>query len=479
MLHGLWQTIVFHLPFTSRSLVESLREVRRTERKGQGTRLALEGLEGGFLPAPRLSAFSHSSGLVRVLPAVEALEERVVPATDYWIASAAGTWETAGNWSLGRAPTFADDVVFDGTQSAASCTTNGAKIVNSLQIVNGYNESIYLNGNFTILNGGQMSGGNLWQLSGDTYLSGGNFSWRGGNIYSGDTLATYYVASGAYFNIVLTASGTFGEDIDNSGVMSIRTQGGAAVTLANNAGITNEVSAQILWDKGDILTSGTSDLDNSGLLEKTTYDSTATVTCQLQYRDFNSNSMFWIQSGTFYDSAVNPLGYSVSLASGRIQLGSQPTGGDLAGTLTVAGKFAMGGGVLRTIGSQTSAISGDVEVHGGDIWIGVGSATSTATLSLSKATGTFTMDGGTYHCTVNGSGTNSDLIQVAGSADIAGTAQIAVNVVNEAGLKAGDSYVTLNTGGGVPANTNFSSSDPVWIPPTLNDGFRLDVVYAP
>jgi hypothetical protein len=412
------------------------------------------------------------------MPSIEGLEQRVLPSANYWVAAAAGSWENPNNWSENRVPNSTDDVVFDGRSSVKDCTCTSVVTVHSLQMINGYSGEVMMFDNLTILDGGQISSGNFAQENSDTYLSGGVFSWRGGSIEPVYTPSTFHIASGAYFNIMLSTAGTFGENIDNSGQLEIQSQND--VTFVNGAGITNNASGQILFDKGDFLTTGTGEIVNLGLVEKTRYDSTAIVTCQLPIDNVSSTAVLWLQSNSFVVSGTSSTyGVSVYQSSGVVELGSTGTGGDLPGELVVNHKFLMNGGALKTIGSATSELSGDATIHGGDLWIAVNSASGIGTFFLSNAASTFTMDGGTYHCTVDGESKTADLINVAGSAVIGGNAQIVVNALNSGDLEAGDSFVTLTTGFGVNANSNFHSSDPVWIPPTLNDGIKLIVVYAP
>jgi autotransporter-associated beta strand protein len=54
---------------------------------------------------------------------LERLEERVVPATDTWLGSISGNWNTAGNWSLNRVPIAGDDLVFGSGGSALNRNT--------------------------------------------------------------------------------------------------------------------------------------------------------------------------------------------------------------------------------------------------------------------------------------------------------------------------------------------------------------------
>src|SRR5262249_57633799 len=49
----------------------------------------------------------------RAKPRVEALEDRTLPATVAWISSVSGAWDVGSNWSTGRKPGAADDVVTD------------------------------------------------------------------------------------------------------------------------------------------------------------------------------------------------------------------------------------------------------------------------------------------------------------------------------------------------------------------------------
>jgi hypothetical protein len=77
----------------------------------------------GEVPAtrkPRRPVFSK--------PCVEGLEERIAPATDIWIATAAGNWSVGTNWNFGIKPMAGMDVLFQvaAGAGAASCTLDAA-----------------------------------------------------------------------------------------------------------------------------------------------------------------------------------------------------------------------------------------------------------------------------------------------------------------------------------------------------------------
>jgi alpha-L-arabinofuranosidase len=69
----------------------------------------------------------------RAIPRLEALEDRAMPSTVFWISSSSGSWTTAANWSSGAVPGAGDDVVIN--QSAAvKVTLPASTSINSLSL---------------------------------------------------------------------------------------------------------------------------------------------------------------------------------------------------------------------------------------------------------------------------------------------------------------------------------------------------------
>ena len=102
---------------------------------------------------------------------VEALEDRVTPATISWTGAGTNTnWANPVNWNLGRAPLAGDDLIFGTLAAPANRTTtdnlNGLPVFNSITIAaSGY----VINGSpsapLLALGGSINAGSNLGSLS--------------------------------------------------------------------------------------------------------------------------------------------------------------------------------------------------------------------------------------------------------------------------------------------------------------------------
>jgi hypothetical protein len=415
---------------------------------------------------------------------VEGLEERWTPVTisNVWqyAGAGAGDWDTVTNWSLGHVPTTTEDAIFLNTSSQQSCVCNSSPTVGSLQIVGGYTGKVTLNKGITLSNGGQLASGTIDQPNGatsDITVQSGVFLFTGGTLNSTATRSTIHIGANATLNMYQTASdsGTIGDNIDNSG--TINDQAGAAYTFTNNAGITNNTTGQIYLIQGDLRTSGTGQIANSGLLSKTV-DTSGIVVSQLAINNVDANAVLAVQNGTLWVQATSATtGVSVSQTLGTVKLGLTQDSGDTAGTLKTDAGFTMNGGSLKSYGSFTSAIRGNVVIHGGDIYVRADSSSTTAQLDLANVGKTFTMDGGVYHAAVNADGTNADLITTAGTAVIGGTAQIAPLILNGS-VADGASYTVLYAAGGVTGNFSYSGGplDPIWTP--HSDADELYITYG-
>lgn len=73
---------------------------------------------------------SRSSQRPRFRPAVEFLENRLVPSTLHWTGAFSASWSVAGNWLENRAPTNGDLVAFDTTAAIVQSFTSNNDLTN-------------------------------------------------------------------------------------------------------------------------------------------------------------------------------------------------------------------------------------------------------------------------------------------------------------------------------------------------------------
>src|SRR5262249_5236950 len=87
-------------------------------------------------------------------PSLEALEDRIAPATYTWIGAAGANWNVAANWAGGVAGQFpssdGDIAVFDGGRNDASVKLPVAVTIGAIQAKTGYDQEIQLSDTLTI-----------------------------------------------------------------------------------------------------------------------------------------------------------------------------------------------------------------------------------------------------------------------------------------------------------------------------------------
>jgi hypothetical protein len=419
------------------------------------------------------------------MPTVEGLEERVVPATSAswtYTGTGGGDWSNPLNWQNGYVPQAGDNVYFMGGTS--SCVLNDAVSIGSLNLDGGFSATLTLNKGITLTGSstgwaGELLSGTIDQPNGaasDMYLNGGVFQFIGGVLNSTTSVSTIHIAQGAELDLVAGTAVSTGDNFDNSG--TIHDNSTASVTFNNNAGITNNSGATIVIDQGDFRTSGTGQINNSGTIDKT-YAFENIVKSELPINNISSSAVLWIEDGQLWDSGTSTThGSSVYQASGLIELGYGVRTINHAGELRADSGFIMNGGTLKSLGTLTSSIDANVLVHAGDIYVCV-NGNGAGTLSVGGAGEQFTMDGGTYHCAVDASGTNSDQLTTGGAALIGGNAKIDMFVLTGTGdLQVGDDWTVFHANGGTTGN--FTPTDANnWLMGSSNLGMDLWAMYLP
>ncbi len=402
-----------------------------------------------------------------------------------------GDWDTPTNWSLGVVPDSTNQAIFDSTASGQNasgqawvgsplgCNCVSFPDVDQLEIQNGYSNTVTFNNGIALENGGNLSLGTIDQpnAGADISIKAGTFQIYSGTVNSTTAPATVNIAANAYLilsSTLCSAGITIGDTINNAG--SIYDECLTSTEFTNDAGITNQRSGQIFLIQGDLFSGGTGQLNNSGVVQKTT-DSVVSIFDSLPINNISSSSSLWIQSGTLYVLDTSSLANaSVFQAAGTVKLGVQdPVNGDQGATLVPFSGFTMTNGSLSTYGSGQNMIFGNVLVDGGYISIRASEPMAIGSLSI---WGDFKMDGGSYYCTIDATASMSDQIIVQGSAVIGGTAMVLPTVINAPAALAPTFYVKeLTTSGGVAGQ--FASAGLDWVMSNTVDKKDLVLWYIP
>src|SRR5262249_46807398 len=148
-------------------------------------------------------------------PQVETLERRITPTTFKWTnLGGDGIWENAPNWSGGGAGAYpgyngtaatTNDIAQFAPGANADALMQSAHELAQVRLVHPDMGNVVLRGQLTLNNGGFMAGGTIIQRTvagnGPIVISGGTFTWTGGNInYSlsvTTTASTFTVQNGA------------------------------------------------------------------------------------------------------------------------------------------------------------------------------------------------------------------------------------------------------------------------------------------
>jgi hypothetical protein len=171
---------------------------------------------------------------------LEALEGRVLLATNMWNVSVGGSWQTATNWSLGHVPTNGEDVVIPALSGNQTITyTSAASTIQSLTTSDNVvlssgtldvTETIQTESpNVQVTLQGATLGGNV------TLASGSQVVWTSGKLSSGITNAGTLTISGSSLDLSGTLTNTGTINVTGSGTILAYP---SAATINNQAGAT-------------------------------------------------------------------------------------------------------------------------------------------------------------------------------------------------------------------------------------------------
>ena len=378
-------------------------------------------------------------------------------ATKTWVATAAGTWGTAGNWSPAGIPVATDDILFNST-SAFNCTIGGSvNPVNSITIASGYTgvidntsaSSISITG----AAGFSQSAGSFYMADGQTTamtttslnVSGGVFCLTG----SGSSCAAGGVTA------TLNVSGNFSV---TGGVFD--RAGGAPTTINFNGtsqqaytGNSSMIASQNTVNY-NILSNATVKLVSNGSIGKSTGTFTVNQSAMLDASSVpltGSNPAFTLAFvGTLVIGDAN--GITSAAGSGSIQT----TG---TRNYNTGANYTYGGGIAQVTGNQLPATVNNLSV------INSGTMLTFPTSTTFTATNAILISAGTLNQNCSGTLTTGSFSVVSGGGYIACSSTVAagaanLTIVNGTGVISVDStswfdYVgtgTISTGPGGVAN---------------------------
>ncbi|MFO0796476.1 MAG: tandem-95 repeat protein [Gemmataceae bacterium] len=307
---------------------------------------------------------------------LEEVEDRVVPATITWTNAAGGNWHVAANWDLGRVPVAGDDVVIPdlGATGADLTITTTANNVPSL-------------GSLTTLE--NITAGNFG-LSGNLALNGGaTISMSGNAAFSFDSASTATVQQ-----VTTTGGGKFA--LNNGDLRQITT----AHTVRFGSGVTVTGAGRIggqahgTWENFGTWTGATTANGTTlSLIDGSTF--------------VNQPGGVWsVATGTLTLGGVWSNAGTIVVAGGTLNLG-----GSFAGSsVSDPGRFTRSGGTVNLTGSLTgdlslSAATGSWNLVGGTISGGtITTANGTALTATTSATLSNARIDGTVNMTYTGNG---------------------------------------------------------------------------
>lgn len=379
----------------------------------------------------------------RFHPGLEALEDRVVPATVNWINPQGGDWSVAENWDTGTLPGSDDDVVINVPGNVTVTHSRGATSVRSLTSA----ETLALsNGSLAIAEASVLnapllvSGGVLGGRA--TLTVTDTFFWTGGTLLGQGQVT-------AVGGLVISGAATKtlnGKTLDNPGTAVW--VGTGNVIARNDARILNQSTGTFLIENAARIDrlepNDRAVFENAGTLRKSA-GGTSAIGVTL-----NNSGTVEILTGSLVASLDGEHVGAFTVAAGatlelqtlhNLRPGSRVTGAGtvaLSGRITVSGTYAVDG-LTRLIGIVTFTVDarmGQLEQTG----ILEGPGTVTATQSLVWTRGFMRGPGRTIsleRLTVSGEGDktlDSRILENAGAATFSGMGSGQLGLVGAAVL---------------------------------------------
>jgi hypothetical protein len=257
----------------------------------------------------------------RIRPALEALEERLVPAVDAWIGSVnaqgqvSDTWSNPQNWSLGAVPQAGDTVLF--THNVRPTVVNGQVVFQGPITYNCHVDvpatvaGITVDSTYGVGGGDLISVDNPLTVTGNLLLQGSDttFGGNGAMTIDGNGSQWSQVAGQGGMNLLVGTGG-----LTNNGTLTIDTTNGtdalAGAGTLFNAGIINETGSNILDLLGQDLSGNavtTSLVNESGAIYN--FQSDGSITFHLNGASV-TNLGTMEKTGGSATSLINPFDFS-------------------------------------------------------------------------------------------------------------------------------------------------------------------------
>lgn len=348
--------------------------------------------------ARRRCFVSRPARLRRIRLGVEILEDRTVPSTLTWVGGASGDWDNPVNWSSGKVPGAADDVVINTANATITHKYGSIESIHSL--TTGSTDTLNWSAGSLYISSASTLQGAL-NLSGGTWLGGGNLTldklltWTGGTMTgSGTTTA----------NAGIDFSGSGSETLDgrtlyNASGSTATWSGSNSIGLYDGAVFDNEAGAtfniNLSGSEAIAIFGAIGTFKNQGTVNVAAATNTETINAQLVNSgtvNVNSGVLDLAQvrnsAGTFSAAAGATLGFG-----GISQLGSSSK---VAG----AGTFDFYGPTVDVLGTYditgTTTIKGDATFTGTLTSLGsTVNISGTANIAKSVSIPTLNLDGGT------------------------------------------------------------------------------------
>ncbi|MBL8484572.1 MAG: hypothetical protein JNJ60_20420, partial [Rhodocyclaceae bacterium] len=301
-----------------------------------------------------------------------------------WRTDSSGTWQTAGNWSLGHVPLASEAVIIDrvsanptvtlssGAQSAAglfsgesialsagSLTVSGSANLSSVSLSAG---ALNLGGATTLVSlnqsGGTLTGSGDLSLSGSSTWSGGTWSGAGSTtVASGATLSLIGSPTLAGRNLANAGTTTVNGSVELDGTQSLNNSGTLILQIGSmgdgnaspgSLSLTNAAGASLTKTGGGSFALNAS-LTNSGSLD--------VQSGSLSVPGFSSNpGSINIAAGASLSnggSALNNSG-ALNLSGGTLTSGALSNSGSVAGS----GTLDLGGATFSNDGTLSPGGAG-------------------------------------------------------------------------------------------------------------------------
>jgi hypothetical protein len=320
-----------------------------------------------------------------------------------------GFWEDGRNWNAGVGTAYPG---FDGTTftvndvaqftrmiKPANCTMQQAHSLASLQ-TNAYSAKLTLQGQLTLYSGGLIQGGTITQRTPTTngpieIGQGANFTVMYGDINPDGGVSNFTIDALAVVTFQNSQAGTFGDNLNNNGLVILNNPSNGPITLVNHPTITNNYGAEIRITTTDGSNLYAADADVTTIQNSGKIDKTAGVT---SYRiddpviNNSPSSVVEVDSGTLeFKKADANTGYSVMQSQGTILIKPGATLQPDQGLDQTAGQ-------IIGLGMGRSTINGNMWVEGGTLQQGDGTA---ATIGYLDIAGNLYFTGGTLHTWVD------------------------------------------------------------------------------